>query len=79
MSWVCPECSIRSHNDADEWCGHCGSPRFVHRTDSLNVHGYTVTSEQGLTQDERDGLTAYLSMLRKAQDRKRGIVDLDAT
>lgn len=47
-------------------------------TDSLTAHGYTVTADSGLTQDERDGLTAYLSMLRKTQDRKRGIVDLDA-
>ena len=27
MSWVCAECSIRNHNDADEWCRHCGETR----------------------------------------------------
>lgn len=44
----------------------------------FSAHGYTICTVEPLTDDEKEALTAYLSLLRKAQDRKRGgITDLD--
>lgn len=46
-------------------------------SNSFTAHGYTICTTQPLDDDEREALTAYLSMLRKSQDRKRGVIDLD--
>lgn len=44
---------------------------------SFSAHGYTICTDEPLTDDEQEALTAYLGLLRNAQDRKQGVVDLD--
>lgn len=46
-------------------------------THQFNAHGYTICTAGPLDPDEQDALTAYLGLLRKSQDRKRGVVNLD--
>jgi hypothetical protein len=71
--------TVRIHQDEGVPCGLDFSvgeaDGTVHQT---VVEGITLSSNEPFTDDEQEGLAAYIRMLRTVRDHKRGIKNLDA-